>query len=241
MIRNDEFNRREFLTATAATLATRLAHVSAQVPPAANVGLQLVTVREAVASALDATLARVRGLGIEIVEPVWWLFGPDKPAAELNRSLRAAGLRAPSSHVRTEVLTTTLPQRLEEARVLGHSDLVCVTIPAEQRRTIDDWRRWADVFNKAGEQSKTAGVALSFHAHPYDFDVLDGQVPLDVFLERTVPDLVGLQMDVSHFVRAGKSPAAYLQKFNAFIPYSRLGFASEQRHGRGRQWPCAVL
>jgi hypothetical protein len=80
MIRDDRINRRDFLTITAAALATRGAALSGQGQSTATVGLQLVTLREAVAADLDATLARVRGLGVEVVEPVWWLFGPDRAA-----------------------------------------------------------------------------------------------------------------------------------------------------------------
>jgi sugar phosphate isomerase/epimerase len=78
---------------------------------------------------------------------------------------------------------------------------------------LDDWREWADHFNAAGERARAAGIWLAFHNEPDHMKPIDGQVPYDVFVQRTNPSAVRLQLDVGNMVMGGGDPLAYLDRY----------------------------
>src|SRR5213080_5249888 len=83
----------------------------------------------------------------------------------------------------------------------------------ETSGTLDDWREWADRFNTAGAAARRAGIWLAFHNEPDHMPLIDGKVPYDVFVERTDPKVVRLQLDVGNMVMGGGDPFAYLQRY----------------------------
>src|SRR2546425_98372 len=80
-------------------------------------------------------------------------------------------------------------------------------------RSLDDWREWADRFNAAGATARRAGIWLAFHNEPDHMTPIDGTVPYDVFVARTDPAVVRLQLDVGNLVMGGGDPLVYLQRY----------------------------
>jgi sugar phosphate isomerase/epimerase len=137
--------------------------------------------------------------------------------ARLRRVLDDVGLRAPSTHVAASALDE-LPRQLDDARTLGHAYLIVAGFPAEQRRTTDDYRRWADRLNAAGRAARQAGVWIGFHNHADDFAARDGAAGpagYDVLLERTDPALVRMQLDTGNLAMAGRDPLLYVERHGA--------------------------
>jgi sugar phosphate isomerase/epimerase len=60
--------------------------------------------------------------------------------------------------------------------------------------------------NKAGEKVKAAGLELCYHHHSFEYEPLEGQVPMDVLVERFDPKLVGFEVDVFWLSIAGRDP-----------------------------------
>ena len=79
-------------------------------------GLQLYSVRDAMAKDVPGTLARVRALGFREVE-LAGTYGLS--ASQFRAELDRAGLRATSMHVGYERLRDSLSAVLDEARTLG--------------------------------------------------------------------------------------------------------------------------
>src|SRR5437879_11747288 len=82
---------------------------------------------------------------------------------------------------------------------LGQCYINCQSINKKQRAEPAGWKRAADLFNKAGEASKKAGIQFGYHNHSFEFDPaesLGGKLPYDFLLAETDPKLVAMEMDL---------------------------------------------
>ncbi len=179
----------------------------------ARVGLELYAVREAMRRDPDATLAAVRKIGYLDVELLWSFDNFGRTTEQVRAALERNGLRAPSAHIAPEILTRDWETSVQTARQLGHEFLIVPSLPSETQHSLDAWKRWADVFNRAGATARAGGIWLAFHNEPDHMKPIDGQVPYDVFAARTAPEAVRLQLDVGNMMLGGGDPFAYLARY----------------------------
>ena len=180
-----------------------------------NIGLQLYTVREQLAADFGGTLERVAALGFREVEFAGY---HGRAPAQVKSALRRYSLLAPSAHVTTAELRGGLDGAIEAARVVGHRYLVCGYVPAEERRSPDDYRRLAELLNRAGERAARAGLQLCYHNHDFEFEQAGGQNPYDLLLARADAQLVKMQLDLYWIAKAGRNPLDYFSKHRGRFP-----------------------
>lgn len=215
-------NRRRFLATGIAALSTsaasRFLGGSARWASGSEhlgfgrIGLQLQSVREALARDLDGTLAAVAAIGyaeVELFSP--YLFGP-RPPRELRAALDRAGLAAVSTHVSTGLLYRGWDRHLAAATVLGCRYVVCGSVAADERRTARDWHELASVFNRAGKAARSAGLEFGYHTNDFEFRPLQGVLPYDVLLTETDERFVGFELDLAGIARGGADPVATLER-----------------------------
>jgi sugar phosphate isomerase/epimerase len=174
-----------------------------------KLGVQLYTVRDLMDDNLEKTLSRVASIGYEEVEFADYF---DHAPEELASILGDVGLDSPATHVSIQMFDNHLESRLEFAEALGHRYLICPYIPEEQRRTLDDYRSFADRFNGWGDACASAGLQFAFHNHDFEFVEIDGVVPFDILLDRCDPELVTFEIDLFWITKAGKDPLAYFEE-----------------------------
>lgn len=174
-----------------------------------TIGVQLYTVRSEMARDMPGTLARVAAIGFREVELAGY-FG--RTPGQVRAMLEENGLSAPSAHVEFPVLGDAWDRVLAGAAAAGHQYVTVPWIPDQRRRTLDDYRRVAAGFNRAGEAARAAGLRLAYHNHDFELRHVDGVVPLDVLLSDTDPALVDYEMDVYWVVRGGGDPIEYLAR-----------------------------
>lgn len=126
---------------------------------------------------------------------------------------RRYGLRVPSLHTDLFSLQTRMPELAEAAYLLGASYVTLPSLPANMRKTLDDYRRAADVFNAIGKSALRSGVRFAYHNHGYGFTPIDGKVPLDVLIEATHPTQVFFELDTYWTVAGGADPKDYLRRY----------------------------
>jgi sugar phosphate isomerase/epimerase len=215
-------NRRRFVRLTGSAVAgmglprTASRRAMPNAPSAApldRIGLELYSVRREMAKDFDRTLAAVREIGYTDVELLWSFDNFGKSPAEVRAALQREGLRAPSAHIAPITILIGWEKRLETARLLGHEYLIVPSLTNDTSRTLDEWREWADKFNAAGAVARRAGVWLAFHNEPNHMKPIDGQVPYDVFVERTDPSVVRHQLDVGNMALGGGDPLRYLERY----------------------------
>src|SRR5436309_13497036 len=147
-----------------------------------RIGLELFSVRDAMARDPERTLAAVRAMGYTDVELLWSFGNFGRTTEQVRAALDREGLRAPSAHISPITLFVGWERSLAIAHRLGHEYLIVPSFP-EETRSLDDWKEWADRFNAAGAVARRAGIWLAFHNEPDHMPLIDGKVPYDVFVE----------------------------------------------------------
>ena len=223
-------NRRTFIgTSVAATLtaaakpawAADTAHSAGRFAAAHSidrVGLQLYTVRGAMKTDFEGTIAKVAAVGYKEVEFAGYF---DHSPKDVRAILDKNGLASPSCHVGYDLVEKKWPETLEATKIVGHSYIICPWIDEKQRAEPGGWKRAADLFNKAGEAAKKAGIQFGYHNHSFEFDPalsLGGKLPYDFLLAETDPKLVAMEMDLCWISVAGKDPLAYFEKYPGRFP-----------------------
>jgi sugar phosphate isomerase/epimerase len=94
-------------------------------------------------------------------------------------------------------------------------------MPAE-RGSLDQFRRYADQFNKAGEAARKSGMQFCYHHHAFEFGPREGSRAIDIFLERLDPNLVKFEMDVFWVSVAGQDPVALLKQWKGRVALMHL-------------------
>ncbi len=215
-----QINRRQFLRRSAAGLGAlgsvvRPASRLGATPLGLPIGLELYTVRDECAKDLEGTLRKVAQTGYKEVE-IFDFAG--RNSAQWRKILREAGLTAPSAHYQVAQIESSWDRQIEYARAIGLKYMVNAILWPDQRKSLDDYKRLADVFNKAGEQCRKAGIQLAYHDHNFEFKTFDGVTPYDELLRLTDPRLVFMEMDCYWVTRAGKDPAEYFRKYPGRFP-----------------------
>lgn len=174
-----------------------------------RIGMQLYTVRRELEKEFEGTLAQVAALGYKEVEFAGY-FG-HKPE-EVKTILKRLKLDAPAAHVQLSELRGDLRPLIDAAHTIGHKYLLVAWLPPEERRTLDNYRRLADLYNEAGARMQREGVQFAYHNHDFEFVPLEGKIPYDLLLERTDPSIVKLEMDLYWTVKGGAKPVEYFER-----------------------------
>jgi sugar phosphate isomerase/epimerase len=207
--------RRTFITQAGALASVALMPSVFQPRPRYKMGLQLFTMRAAMARDVDGTLKRVAAMGYEEVET--YGFDPEAnryyglAASAFAQRLGDHGFTAPSGHydlnryagTPVDDLKRYVDRCIEGARVLGHRYITWPLVDAPFR-TIDGFKTVAERLNLAGGQIKKAGLQLAYHNHDFEFVEQNGRIGYDVILRETDPALVKLQMDLYWVARGSK-------------------------------------
>jgi sugar phosphate isomerase/epimerase len=207
-------NRRAFVhSLTAAAVGVGAAPRNVLAASRLNrIGLELYSVRRAMRADPERTLAAVRAIGYTDVELLWSWGNFGRSPQQVRDTLAHEGLRAPSAHISPATILVGWERSLDTAKILGHEYLIVPSLQADLGLSLDDWREWADRFNAAGAVARRAGIWLAFHNEPDHMKPIDGKVPYDVFVERTDPSVVRLQLDTGNMLQGGGDPMQYLAK-----------------------------
>jgi len=208
-------DRRSFVHSLTATVAGASVARSLTSPRTRldRIGLELYSVRDAMRRDPERTLAAVRAIGYTDVELLWSMGNFGRTPQQVRATLDHEGLRAPSAHISPAVILVGWQRSLDIAKMLGHEYLIVPSLTVDTQRSLDDWREWADRFNAAGAVARRAGIWLAFHNEPDHMKPIDGTIPYDVFVERTDPSVVRLQLDVGNMAQGGGDPFAYLGRY----------------------------
>lgn len=231
--------RREFIKNSAALgVLTPItgSSISAKPPLLKKVGVQLFSLPRLLEENLRKGIELLADIGYNEVE----LFGPfpfsadeakerwksitpmlgfsgsgyfGQTARQFRSILKENGIRTASAHTDLITLQTRMDQLGEAGDELGFRYVGLPAIPEEKRKTLDDYKRMADAFNKIGEQAKKVGLRFAYHNHGYGLKEVDGQIPLNLVLDRTDPDLVFFEMDIYWTAAGGANPLDYLVEY----------------------------
>ena len=213
-------NRREFLEASLATAVASALPFStlAAEHRIERIGVQLYTVRNAMKTDFEGTIAKIAQIGYKEVEFAGYF---DHSPKDIRAILDKDGLEAPSCHVSYDVIENKLPEALDAAHVIGHKYIVCPWIDEKLRKQPGGMQQVADQFNKAGEATAKAGIQFAYHNHNFEFadePAIGNQMPYDFLLEKTDPKYVKMEMDLCWIRVGGQDPLKYFAKYPGRFP-----------------------
>lgn len=185
-----------------------------------NLGVQLYTFREAMASDAIGTLQQIAKIGIKQIETArsdkghYYGLAP----ATMKAICSDLGMTLRSGHVH---LDKDWQQTMDDAVESGQEYLICSTMPTKGQ-TVDNYKRVAEAFNKAGEDCKKKNLKFGYHNHEYEFESDNGMVLYDVLLNNTQADLVHMELDLGWVTVAGKDPIDYFNRYKGRFPLWHL-------------------
>jgi sugar phosphate isomerase/epimerase len=212
--------RRTFIQSSFATgfLASLPSTTFAATHQIEKVGVQLYTVRDLMKKDFDGTIAKVASTGYKEVEFAGYF---DHTPKDVRAILDKNGLTAPSCHVSLEIVQNKWPETIDAAKVIGHSFIVCPFIDPKLRNSPDGWKHVVEIFNKAGDTSKKAGIQFAYHNHWWEFGPdanLGGKLPYEYLLASTDSNLVKMEMDLGWASVAGQDPVAWFKRYPGRFP-----------------------
>ncbi len=171
----------------------------------------------------DGTLRQIVAIGYTEVETG---VSPKRQAADVKRSLQAAGLRCQALHMGPGGMEEALPYAKEIGAKYVISSVTLPRAPGSGKfdmkgfmaqlsaLTLDDFKKIAARCNEMGAQAQQAGMTFGYHNHNFEFKPLDGgAIGYDIVLRETDPALVKFELDCGWMVAAGHDPVAYLTRY----------------------------
>ena len=210
---NFSLSRRQMLGGSAAlglsTLIAPTIATAAMGPQKRVSGIQLYTVRASMAMDVPGTLRAIAGIGYKEVEFAGY---GDHAAQQIRSLLDELELKSPSSHVNAETMRDDPLPLIETATTIGNDYLTIPWLKPDERQSLDNYKRWAETFNRAGEACRENGIRLAYHNHDFEFLSVNGEMPIDILLSETDPALVDFELDMYWVRKAGQDIVSVLSK-----------------------------
>jgi len=175
-------------------------------------GLQLYSVRAALQDDADGTLEKIAEIGYKHLQPavhrgLAQVAGP-LTAREFKRRVDELGMDVQSIHAMVDD-QTDWDRMAALNQELGSSAVVLpIAFFVDRPGTVE----FAGALNRYGERCRKAGLRFYYHNHFHEFQVLDGQTVMDLLIQNTDPDLVGIELDTYWVARGGANPREWLMK-----------------------------
>lgn len=184
------------------------------------IGFQVYPIRDLLMKDFSGTLKMMAGLGyqqVEMCSPSGYAtdgFAPlvNMKGDEMRRIINDAGLTCPSSHFTFDELKNKLDDRIEFAKQLGLSHMICQSFWLPDTAGIKDYQAACDTLNKIAEKISRAGLQTGFHNHEMEFAKKDGVLIYDAMMSELDPKLVKMQFQ-AEVINLGYKAADYFRKY----------------------------
>ncbi len=190
-----------------------------------SLGIQLYTVREAMAKDVLGSLKQIAAMGYKNVEHAnykerkFYGYAP----AEFKKILADMGMKMPSGHTvlgkqhwddAKKDFTDAWKYTVEDAATVGQQYVISPWLDESLYQTEDSLKHFMDVFNKSGELCGKSGMKFGYHNHDFEFSKkVNGKILYDLILDNTNPKLVVQQLDTGNLFNAGVKAIDIVKKF----------------------------
>jgi len=185
-------------------------------------GIQLYSLRDEMINNPKETLVKIASYGYKYIEGYEGALGLfwGMTNLEFKNFLDDLGLTMISSHCRDTNNLESFKKKSTEAGEIGMEYLICPH--AKGDRTIDQFKKNADIFNKCGEIAQNNGTKFAYHNHDYSFKKINGEYLQDILMNNTDKNLVDFEMDIYWVVAAGEDPIEWFNKHPGRFKYCHV-------------------
>ena len=198
-----EFIQKSALAVSAAALLPSLGFAASN----KKIGLQSWSVRDVIFKDVSGVLKQIAGFGYNEIEAFSYADGKlfDQPVADVKKMVSDLGMTMPSGHYGIGSFPNW-EKAVNDAKVLGHENMIIAYLAEEERKSIDNYKRICEQINKQGEVCKKYGMTIGYHNHDFEFATVDNQIPYYVMLKELDPKLVSMELDLFWAIYANQDP-----------------------------------
>lgn len=208
-----KYTRKSFLKLSGALAIGAVPFLKACAPStrsASPFGIQLYTLRDIIGDDPEGTIRTLADYGYKQIESyegpmgIFWNMGHNN----FKSFLDDVGISMVSTHAN---VFQNYEQKVEQLAEIGVPYITCPYIG--DQGSIDAYKEMAETFNNLGEIANNAGIKFAYHNHAYTFEEMDGQIPQQILMDETDPDLVEYQMDIYWVEAAGQDSIDWINRY----------------------------
>ncbi|MBD3184734.1 TIM barrel protein, partial [Candidatus Poribacteria bacterium] len=147
-----------------------------------------------------------------------WGYGGDKlewmghKPKDIRKMMEDNGLKCCGMHLSTgALLGDNLSRTIEMNQILGNNFLI-IAADSQRMSSIDTIMELAGILNDVSEKLKPMDMFTGYHAHGFDFKMVDGELAWDRLFSNTNKNVI-MQMDIGNCASGGGDPIAELKQF----------------------------
>lgn len=188
-------------------------------PKTFGIGLQLYTIRDAMAADVAGSLKKVSDIGYKYIELAGYADGKfyNMEPVEFKKLVNDLGMEIVSSHTQVEAQGITLDnakKMAEDHAKLGVKYCIQPWVVEEARTTLASFRKMAADWNQVGGIMKDNGIMFGYHNHNFEFKTVEGKIPyFDIFMTDLDKDLVTMELDLFWTIKAGQNPVELIKRY----------------------------
>ena len=188
-------------------------------PKSFGIGLQLYTIRDAMAKDVQGSLKKVSDIGYKYIELAGYADGKfyGHEPGELRKMVNDLGMEILSSHSQVEAQGVTLEnakKMADDHAKLGVKYCLQPWVVEEARKTVSSFQKMVADWNKVGRIMKDAGIQFGYHNHNFEFATVEGKIPyFDIFMKELDKNLVTMELDLFWTTKAGQDPVEIIKKY----------------------------
>ena len=183
-----------------------------------GVGIQLYTIRDAMAADVPGSLQKVSDLGYKNLELADYANGKFYGYApkEFKKLVNDMGMEIVSSHAGVEAtgITRENAQKMADDHAELGVEYVVQPWVNEEDRNIETYKKMIAAWNEVGLVMKNTGIQFGYHNHNFEFKPTEGIIPyFDLFLKEMDPELITMELDLYWTTKAGHDPVELFEKY----------------------------
>ena len=173
-------------------------------------GVQTYSFRRSIGADPAKVLDTIKSMGITEIEGGSGRLTPQ----EFKKLCDERGITIPSTGAGYEELVNKTDSVVYKAKALGAKYVMVAWIPHKTGSfNLENAKKAAEDFNRAGKILKENGLTFCYHAHGYEFQPHEDGTLLDYLMKNTNPEYVSFEMDIMWIHFGGGDPAALLKKY----------------------------
>lgn len=179
-----------------------------------STGLQLYTLRDLMSVNPRKTLEYVAKVGYKELETAGYsegkMYGLDP--SEFHEIVTDLGMTMVSGHISFKDLKSDWGRVLQMLEDTGQKYVVFPYLE-ENERNLEIYHEVIELLNEKSTELRQLNKVMAYHNHAFEFESIDGVVPMDLLLKETDAEVVDFELDIYWAVKAGASVLDLFKKY----------------------------